>query len=65
MDVDTVCPVVLLLGESEVTVSTKVEGGISNNPSAIIAAITCTGVNVMFSLQICHRFCCGPSEHCS
>jgi hypothetical protein len=65
MDVDTVCSVILLLGKSEATASAKVKGGTLNDPSAIIAVITGTGVDVVFSLQICHRFGCGPSEHCS
>jgi hypothetical protein len=65
VDVDAVHPVILLPGESKATVSAKVEGGILNDPSAIIAAIAVTGVDVMFSLQICCRFGCGPSKCCS
>jgi hypothetical protein len=65
MDVDTVHPIILLLGESEATTSANVEGGVSNDPSAIIAAIAGTAVDIMFSLQICHRFTCGPLMHCS
>ena len=53
MDIDTVCPVVLLLGKREATASASVEGGVSNDPSAIIAAITGTGVDVVVSLQVC------------
>jgi hypothetical protein len=53
MAIDTVHPVILLLGESEATVSTNVEGGVSKDPSAIIAAITGTGVDVVVSLQVC------------
>jgi hypothetical protein len=53
MDVDAVCPIVLLLGESVVTVSANVEGGVLNDPSAIIAAIIGIGVDVVFSLQVC------------
>ena len=49
MDVDTVHLDVLLLGESEVTASTKVKGGILNDPPAIIAVIAGTGVDVVFS----------------
>jgi hypothetical protein len=65
MDIDAVCPIMLLLGESEVTVSANMEGGVSNDPSAIIAAITGTGVDVMFSLQVCWRSICGSLECCS
>jgi hypothetical protein len=53
VDIDTVHSVILALGDSEATTSTKVEGGVSNDPSAIIAVITGTGVDVMFSLQTC------------
>jgi len=53
VDVDAVRPIVLLLGESEATASTNVEGGVSNDPSAIIAVIIGTGVDVMVSLQVC------------
>jgi hypothetical protein len=63
VDVDAVCPIVLVLGDSEVTMSTKVEGGVSNDPSAIIAVIIGTGVDVMLSLQSCLRF--GASLHCA
>jgi hypothetical protein len=37
----------------EATASTNVEGGVSNDPSAIIAVITGIGVDVVFSLQVC------------
>jgi hypothetical protein len=50
VDVDTVHPISLLLGESEVTMSANVEGSVSKDPSAIIAAIAGTGVDVMVSL---------------
>jgi hypothetical protein len=63
VDVDAVCSIVLALGDSEATMSTKVEGGVSNNPSAIIAVIAGTGVEVVLSLQSCLRF--GASLHCS
>jgi hypothetical protein len=53
VDVDAVCPVVLLLGESEVTMSANVEGGVLKDPSAIIAAIAGTGVDVIVSPQSC------------
>jgi hypothetical protein len=62
MDVDAVHPIALLLGESEVTMSANVEGGVSKDPSAIIAVITGTGVDVVVSLQSCQRFTCGPSR---
>jgi hypothetical protein len=63
VDVDAVHLVVLALGDSEVTMSAKVEGRVSNDPSAIIAAITGTGVDVVLSLQSCLRF--GASLHCA
>jgi hypothetical protein len=65
MDVDVVCPIILVLCESKATVSAKVEGGVSNDPSAIIAAIAGTGVNVMFSLQSCLRLSAPLSMHCA
>jgi hypothetical protein len=65
MDVDPVHPIILLSGESEATVSANVEGGVSDDPSAIIAVITGIGVDDVFSLQISQGFSCGPSEHCS
>jgi hypothetical protein len=65
MDVDAVCPIVLALGESKATVSAKVEGGVSNDPSAIIAAIIGTGVDVIFSLQSCLRLSAPLSMHCA
>ena len=65
MDIDAVHPIILLLGESEATTSVNVEGGVSKDPSAIIAAITGTGVDVVVSLQSCRRFTCGPFRHCS
>jgi hypothetical protein len=63
VDVDAVHPVVLVLGDSEATMFAKVEGRVSNDPSAIIAAITGTGVDVVLSLQSCLRF--GASLHCA
>jgi hypothetical protein len=63
VDIDAVCPVILALGDSKATMSAKVEGGVTNDPSAIIAAITGTGVEVVLSLQSCLRF--GLSPHCS
>ena len=63
VDVDTVHPIILLLGESVATTSTNVEGGVLNDPSAIIAVITGTGVDVVFSLQVCQRSICGPLDH--
>jgi hypothetical protein len=56
VDVDAVHPIIPALDDSEATMSTKVEGGVSNDPSAIIAAITGTGVDVMLSLQSYLRF---------
>jgi hypothetical protein len=56
VDVEAVCPVILALGDNEATMSTKVESRVSNDPSAIIAAITGTGVEVVFSLQSCLTF---------
>jgi|HubBroStandDraft_3_1064219.scaffolds.fasta_scaffold67000_3 hypothetical protein len=53
VDVYDVCPTGSLLDESAATVSATVKGAVSNDPSAIIAAIIGTGVDVMFSLQIC------------
>jgi hypothetical protein len=50
IDIDIVCPVILLLGESEATASANVEGSVLNDPSAIIAAIAGTGVDVVVSL---------------
>jgi hypothetical protein len=63
VDIDAVHPIVLALGDSEATMSTKVEGRVSNDPSAIIAVIAGTGVDVVVSLQSCLRFC--ASRCCS
>jgi hypothetical protein len=63
MDVDAIHPVVLVLGDNEVTMSAKVKGRVSNDPSAIIAAIVGTGVEVMLSLQSCRKL--DTSLHCS
>jgi hypothetical protein len=63
VDIDAVHPIILLLGESVATTSTNVEGGVLNDPSAIIAVITGTGVDVVFSLQVCQRSICGPLDH--
>ena len=52
MSIDTVHPVVLLLGESKVTASINVEGSVLNDSSTIMAAITGTGVDVVVSLQV-------------
>jgi hypothetical protein len=65
MDVDAVCPIILALGDSEATMSAKVEGGVSNDPSAIIAAIVGTGVEVVLSLQSCLRFGTSLSVCCA
>jgi hypothetical protein len=65
MDVDAVHPIILPLGESKATVSANVEGSVSNDPSAIIAAIPGIGVDVVVSLQVCLRFTCSPLRHCS
>jgi hypothetical protein len=65
MDVDTVRPIVLVLGESKAIVFAKVEGGVSNDPSAIIAAIAGTGVDIVFSLQICLRLSAPLSVRCA
>jgi hypothetical protein len=51
VDIDTVHPVGLSLGESEATTFANVKGGVSKDPSAIIAVIVGTGVDVMVSLQ--------------
>jgi hypothetical protein len=50
MDVDTVYPIILLLGESKATASTNVEGSVLKDPSAIRAVITGTGMDVVVSL---------------
>ena len=63
VDVEAVCPVILALGDNEATMSTKVESRVSNDPSAIIAAIVGTGVEVMLSLQSCRKL--DTSLHCS
>jgi hypothetical protein len=65
MDVDAVCPIILALGDSEATTSAKVEGGVSNDPSAITAVIAGTGVEVVLSLQSCLRFGTSLSVCCS
>jgi hypothetical protein len=65
MDVDAVHSVILALGESKATASTKVEGGVSNDPSAIIAGIAGTGVDIMFSLQSGLRLSAPLSVHCA
>ena len=65
VDVDAVHPIVLALGDSEVTMSAKVEGRVSNDPSAIIAVIAGTGVDVVLSLQSCLRFGVFLSVHCA
>jgi hypothetical protein len=65
MDIDAVHPVVLALGESKATASAKVEGGVSNDPSAIIAAIAGTGVDIVFSLQSCLRLSAPLSMCCA
>ena len=63
VDVEAVCRVILALGDNEATMSTKVESRVSNDPSAIIAVIAGTGVDVVVSLQSCLRFC--ASRCCS
>jgi hypothetical protein len=58
VDVDTVHPIVLLLGESEATVSTKVEGGVSNDPSAgtiWIQIVSCQSWNPVLLLMQTHN----------
>jgi hypothetical protein len=59
VDIDAVHPVGLLLGESEATMSVNVEGGVSNDPSAVIAMIAGAAVDVMFcaSLQSLSSLC--------
>jgi hypothetical protein len=65
VDIDAVCFIVLALGDSEVAMSAKVKGRVSNNPSAIIAAIAGTGVDVVLSLQSCLRFGTSLSVCCA
>jgi hypothetical protein len=59
VDVDAVHPVSSLLGKSKVTMFINVNGGASNDPSAVITTIVGAGVNVIFcvSLQSCPSLC--------